>query len=112
MSKRWIPILFAAMLSVAMACHRHARPSRDVDSSQDALESAIGQSDSLLVVLRGKVRPEQIEGAFQAYGLKRHRHVDKESNTWVFTYDLDSIDQDEFIRLLTDGQFSRSAIVK
>lgn len=65
--------------------------------------------NEIVATLRGKVKPQQVVAAFQKYKMKTVKAVDKNTNTWLFSFDENLIDSDEFLNSLQDSQFIRSA---
>lgn len=67
------------------------------------------QKNSIIATLRGKVKPQQVESAFKRYEMKMIKSIDSGSNTWLFSFDENSINPDEFLKSLQDSQFIKSA---
>lgn len=65
--------------------------------------------NEIVATLRGKVKPQQVEAAFQKYKMKSIKVIDKSTNTWLFTFDKTLIDADQFLKSLQDSQFVKSA---
>ncbi|MFK7773572.1 MAG: hypothetical protein AB8F94_15590 [Saprospiraceae bacterium] len=65
--------------------------------------------NEIVATLRGKVKPQQVVAAFQKYKMETVKSIDKNTNTWMFTFDKTLIDPDEFINSLQDSQFIKSA---
>jgi len=61
------------------------------------------------IQLRGKVKPEQLVGAFQKYEFKALESINKENNTWLFSFNNDKISAEEVVRMMKDSQFANSA---
>ena len=65
--------------------------------------------NEIVATLRGKVKPQQVVAAFQKYKLERVKVMDRNTNTWLFTFDKTLIDPDQFLSSLQDSQFIKSA---
>lgn len=94
-----IRYLSLALLAMTISACHHQKP---LDESQ--LTPSLHR-DRLLLDLRGMVRPDQVEGAYQRYNLQHVRLIDKSTNTWVFIFDTLLISPDKMIPLLDDSQF-------
>lgn len=67
------------------------------------------QKNIIVATLRGKVKPQQVESAFQRYQMTLLQSIDRDTNTWSFSFDENSINPDEFLKSLQDSQFIKSA---
>ncbi len=65
--------------------------------------------NEIVATLRGKVKPQQVEAAFQKYKMQSIKAIDQSTNTWLFTFDENLIDPDKFLSSLQDSQFIKSA---
>ncbi len=65
--------------------------------------------NEIVATLRGKVKPQQVVAAFQKYKMETVKAVDKNTNTWLFSFDKTLIDPDQFLSSLQDSQFIKSA---
>lgn len=65
--------------------------------------------DEIVATLRGKVKPQQVEAAFQKYEMKAIKAIDESTNAWLFTFDKTLIDPDLFLNSLQDSQFVKFA---
>ncbi|MFK8009556.1 MAG: hypothetical protein AB8H03_24555 [Saprospiraceae bacterium] len=65
--------------------------------------------NEIVAILRGKVKPQQVVAAFQKYKMETVKVIDKNTNTWMFTFDKKLIDPDQFLNSLQDSQFIKSA---
>jgi hypothetical protein len=65
--------------------------------------------NEIVATLRGKVKPQQVVAAFQKYEMEIVKVIDKNTNTWLFTFDKTLIDPDQFLNSLQDSQFIKSA---
>jgi hypothetical protein len=65
--------------------------------------------NEIVAMLRGKVKPQQVVAAFQKYKMETVKVIDKNTNIWMFTFDKNLIDPDQFLNSLQDSQFIKSA---
>ena len=65
--------------------------------------------NEIIATLKGKVKPQQVEAAFQKYKMKSIKAIDKNTNTWLFSFDKALIEPDLFLNSLQDSQFIKSA---
>jgi hypothetical protein len=65
--------------------------------------------NEIVATLRGKVKPQQVVAAFQKYKMETVKVIDKNTNIWMFTFDKNLIDPDQFLNSLQDSQFIKSA---
>ena len=59
-----------------------------------------GYANKLIVNLKRDIKPEELEIAFVKYDLISLRRTNKTLNTWLFTYDGDSVKKKRLINLI------------
>lgn len=99
---KYIPSVFVVVLASAFFSF--------LSSCSDGKKmTSTSVQNEIVATLRGKVKPQQVEAAFQKYKMKSIKAIDESTNTWLFTFDKSLIEPDQFLSSLQDSQFIRSA---
>ncbi len=96
-------LCFALLLSF-MACQQSRKATSRPDTSSDGIIK-----NEIIVQLKGRVKPQQLTGAYQRYDLKLLRAVSEATNLWLFTYNTDKIAPEEMLNILRNSQFATNA---
>lgn len=65
--------------------------------------------NEIVAQLKGKVKPEQVIGAYQKYKIKTIKMVEKSTNSWLFSFDNNLITPEEMLFIMQNSQFVSSA---
>ena len=80
-------------------------------NSKKITEQAVVQNE-IIAQLKGRVKPQQVVGAYQRYKIKTVERVEEATNTWLFSFDAQLIQPAEMLHIMKNSQFVATAKFK